>query len=268
MYKHYQHNLKKAVRNSSGRQKGLLVANDKAGRHMYGAKELTVKELLDIKDSVRSDVERQRYNEIQYTGELMGLYVSDIQRRYQRLCEALAALHGLFTLFKQHRGFEVLLNYVAGGKGKHKTALRESVVSCSRYVLSGEIRLRKDLDRVEIVVSDPAKKYALELIDAIKKQTVELKTMMTVAQDFMEENVIHLRAYEEYLAGIKGELPDLIRLAKRGLYPIDYEDWELCREILARNGDEHLALMEAVPDYAALSIDEDRYAQDWEFLAN
>jgi hypothetical protein len=78
----------------------------------------------------------------------------------------------------------------------------------------------------------------------------------------MDEGALHLMAYEAYFDGIEGELRDLIRSAQRVLYDVESDGWEEFREFLAQGDDDFLRLIEALPDYDALEIDEDAYSNE------
>jgi len=83
----------------------------------------------------------------------------------------------------------------------------------------------------------------------------------------MEESSIHLKAYEAYLDGIEGELRELIRSAQRLLYDVDSDSWQEMRKFLAQCDDDFLRLVEALPDYDALVIDEDAYRNEEDKLS-
>ena len=78
----------------------------------------------------------------------------------------------------------------------------------------------------------------------------------------MDESSLHLKAYEAYFDGIEGELRELIRSAQRVLYDVDSDSWQEMREILAQCDDDFLRLIEALPDYDALVVNEDAYRNE------
>jgi hypothetical protein len=106
------------------------------------------------------------------------------------------------------------------------------------------------------------KEVAFRKIDTIREQALYLKTKIEVARGFMDEGALHLMAYEAYFDGIEGELRDLIRSAQRVLYDVESDGWEEFREFLAQGDDDFLRLIEALPDYDALEIDEDAYSNE------
>ena len=50
------------------------------------------------------------------------------------------------------------------------------------------------------------------------------------------------------------------------LYDVDSDSWQEMREFLAQCDDDFLRLIEALPDYDALAIDEDAYRKEEEIL--
>lgn len=260
MWQHYRRDLGKAVRKGTGREKGLLVANYEAERFVYGSTSLTRSTLSDSVRDIGSPGEVMQFDAVLEAQERLSVYLSNIQTLYLRLREPLAVLQHTFFLFKQYQFLEDFLDDVSWGTGKRAAALRRRIQSNSHYLLLGDITLdEEDAWRVRVRVSDTGKEYTFGLIDAIRDQALQLKTKIAVARDFMEESAIHLKAYEDYLAGIEGELNELVRPIRNGFYKVDSEKWQKLRDFLAENDDDFLKLTEALPDYEALAIDEDMY---------
>ena len=207
----YRRDLRRAVRASPGREKGLLVANYEAEREIYGTSSLTL---------------------------------------------------STFVLLKQYQFVENLLNDISGGSGKRAAALRQRIVSNSHRLLLGDITLGEEGEYVHVGVSDTGKEVAFKTIATIRDQALHLKTKTEVARGFMDESAIHLKAYEAYFDGIEEELRELIRSAQRLLYNVDSDSWQEMREILAQCDDDFLRMIEALPDYDALVVNEDAYRNE------
>jgi hypothetical protein len=266
MWDRYQQDLRRAVRKSSGREKGLLVANYEAEREIYGTSSLTLSTLREgVKDIGPPDQARQFHTTLE-AQERLSVYITNIQTRYLQLRERLTFLYGIFFVLKQYQFEENLLNDISGGRGKRATALRQRIVSNSHRLLLGDITLDEEGEYVHVRVSDTGKEVAFKTIETIQDKTLLLKTKIEVARGFMEETAIHLKAYEAYLDGIEGELRELIRSAQRLLYDVDSDSWEEFREFLAQGDDDFLRLIEALPDYDALAIDEDAYCEEEDVL--
>ncbi len=266
MWDGYQRDLRRAVRTSSGREKGLLVANYEAEREIYGTSSLTLSTLKEgVKDIGPPDEARQFHATLEAQKRL-SVHLSNIQTRYLRLRERLTFLHGTFVLLKQDQLVENLLNDISWGSGKRAAALRERIVSNSHRLLVGDITLDEEGGYVHVRVSDTGKDVAFKTIETIRDQALHLKTKVEVAREFMKESSIHLKAYEAYLDGIEGELRELIRSAQCLLYNIDSDSWPQTREILAQCDDDFLRMIEALPDYNTLEIDEDAYRQEKDVL--
>jgi hypothetical protein len=245
------------VRASPGREKGILVANYEAELEIYGTSSLTLSTLKEgVKDISLPD-EVWQFNTTLEAKEQLSVYITNIQTRYLRLRETLAYLKGNFFVFKQYQFVENLLNDLSRGRGKRAAALRERMVSNSHRILLGEIALDEEGGYVHVLVSDTGKKVAFKTIDAIRDQALHLKTKIEVARGFMDENSIHLLAYEER---------ELVRSAQRLLYDVDSDSWQEMREFLAHGDDDFLRLIEALPDYDALAINEDAYRKEEDVL--
>jgi len=260
--------LRKAVRASPGREKGLLVANYEAEREVYSTTPLTLSTLKEgVKDMILPDDIRQ-FNKIVEAQERLSVYLTNIQTLYQKLRENLAHLKGNFFVFKQYQYVENLLNDISHGNGKRAAGLRQHIVSNSHCLLLGDISLDEEGDYVNVRVSDTGKEIALKTIDAINDQALHLKTKIQVARGFMDERAIHLKAYEAYLDGIEGELRERIRSNQCMLHAVDSDSWQEMRELVSACHDDFLRLIEALPDYNALEIDEDSYRKEEEVLLN
>ena len=263
MWDSYRRDLRRAVRASPGREKGLLVANYEAEREVYGTTSLSRSTLReDVKDISLPD-DKQQFHATLEAQKQLSVYLSNVQTRYLQLRESLVFLTGIFLIFKQYHLMEDLFNDLSWGKGKRAAALRQRIVSKSHYLLLGDITPDEEDGFVRVGVSDTGKEVAFKTIDAIREQALHLKTKIEVARGFMDESALHLKAYEAYFDGIEGELRELIRSAQRVLYIVDDTDfWQELREILAQGDDDFLRMMEALPNYDALEIDEDAYRNE------
>lgn len=266
MWKHYRRDLGRAVRTSAGRDKGLLVANYEAERFVYGSTSLTRSMLSDSVKDIGPPGEIRQFNAVLEVEERLSVYLSNIQTLYLRLRERIAFLQGTFFLLKQYQFVENLLNDLSWGRGKRAAALRERIVSNSHRLLLGDITLGEEGEYVHVGVSDTGKEVAFTTIETIRDKTLHLKTKIEVARRFMDESAIHLKAYEAYLDGIEEELRELIRSAQGLLYDVDSDSWQETREILAQCDDDFLRMIEALPDYDALEIDEDAYRKEEDVL--
>ncbi len=263
MWDNYRRDLRRAVRASPGREKGLLVANYEAELEIYGTSSLTLSTLKEgVKDISLPD-EVWQFNTTLEAKEQLSVYITNIQTRYLRLRETLAYLKGNFFVFKQYQFEENLLKDLSWGRGKRAAALRERMVSNSHRILLGDITLNEgEGGYVNVRVSDRGKELAFKTIDAIRDQALHLKTKIEVARGFMDARAIHLKAYEAYLDGIEGELRELIRSIQCLLYDVDSDSWQEMRVFLAEFDDDFLRLIEALPDYDALTIDEDAFRKE------
>jgi hypothetical protein len=238
------------------------VANYEAEREIYGTTSLTPSTLKEgVKDIGPPDQARQFHTTLEAQKRL-SVYLSNIQTRYLQLREQLAYLTGTFFALKQYQFEENLLNDISWGRGKRAAALRQRIVSNSHRMLLGDITLDEEGEYVHVRVSDTGKYVAFKTIETIRDQALHLKTKIEVARGFMEESALHLKAYEAYFDGIEEELRELIRSAQRLLYNVDSDSWQEMREILAQCDDDFLRMMEALPDYDALAIDEDAYRNE------
>ena len=144
MWDSYRRDLRRAVRASPGREKGLLVANYEAEREIYGTTSLTLSTLREgVKDIGPPDEVRQ-FNTTLEAQERLSVYLSNIQTRYLQLREPLAFLKGNFFVFKQYQFVENLLNDISWGRGKRAAALRQRIVSNSHRLLLGDITLDEE----------------------------------------------------------------------------------------------------------------------------
>jgi len=262
----YRRDLRRAVRASPGREKGLLVANYEAEREVYGTTSLTPSTLREGVKDISAPEDVRQFNTTLEAQERLSADISNIQTRYLQLRERLAFLRELFVVFKQYQFMGDLLDDISWGRGKRAAALRQRIVANSRRLPLGDIALDDEGESIRVRVSDRGKELAFNTIDAIRDQALHLKTKIEVARGFMDGSAIHLKAYEAYLDGIEGGLRELIRSAKCLLYNVDSDSWQEIREFLAQCDNDFLPLIEALPDYDTLAIDEDAYRTEEDVL--
>jgi hypothetical protein len=195
------------------------------------------------------------------------VYLANLQTRYLLLRGTIRYLTGIFILFKQYRYVGELLNDISWGTGKRSATLRHDIVSRSHRLLLADVTLHEKDGYLRVSVSDKGKAIAFETIDVIQEETSRIKTRIEVARGFMDERAVHLTAYESFLDRIEGELRESIRSAQSLLYRVDDSDlWREMREILVQQDDDFLQLIEALPDYDQLEIDQDAYRAEEEIL--
>ena len=250
--------LQRALNKASARTKGLLLANAKAHREVYRTDLVTTGELTELRQGVDSKEECRSFNKMLAAEDVLNAHVSNAQVQYLRLREQLARLGGLFTLFREQVSFEEFLNELSWGEAKGKRALRERIGSHGRAGFFGTFGLREEDGhwRVDIAVSEEGMEIAQAWANSATELAVTVKTMIEAAREFMDENDVHLTAYEELMNGWEEELRDLVRVTKGRLLPIDAEGRVEIREIYAQDGEERLGLVEALPDYESIAIDE------------
>jgi hypothetical protein len=250
--------LLRALNKASGRKKGLLVANARAHGDVYRTDLMTTGEVRELRQGVESEEERRSYNRMLAAEEVLRAHISNTQVQYQRLRERLAHLRGLFTLFRGQVFFEEYLTELSWGKTKGARALRERIGSSGRGCLFGVFGLREEdgYAFVDIAVSEEGKKLAREWISSATELMVTVKTMVEAAREFMEANDVHLAAYEDLLNGWEREIRELVRVTKRRLLPVDSEIWGEIRDSYVQSGEERLELVEALPEYESIAVDE------------
>ncbi|MGZ4925781.1 MAG: hypothetical protein ACXV4B_04940 [Halobacteriota archaeon] len=257
----YERKLNETLCKASAQEKGLLVANARAHCNVYRTELLTRNEVLSIRDSVDASDARQ-YNNALRSEEAVFDYLLGIQLRYLALRERLASVAELFSVCAQTVHFGDLLNDISWGKNKSQHKLRKDITS--HTVWFGELSLNEEdgYESIDISPSGPIREATLARVSAARALAIELKTRVAVAREFMAAKDVHLKAYEEYLTGIEGELSGLIHSVKGRLYCLDGEGGEQLRDFLATTDNELYALMEALPDYEALTIDEALYTKE------
>ncbi|MGZ4881341.1 MAG: hypothetical protein ACXV3U_04450 [Halobacteriota archaeon] len=266
-FAHYERKLTDTLCKAPAREKGLLVANNRAHRSVYGTELLARTAVFDIRDSVDAS-DARRYNGVLSIEETVFDYLAGVQLCYLTLRERLATVAELFSLFAQDAHFADLLNWISCGKSTTHKKLRTEIMS--HTVWFGALNLSdEDGDEwINIHPSDQMWEAALDRIHAAHAQATELKTKIAVVRNFMAEKDARLKAYEEYLTGIEGELSEVIRSVKGRVYRLDGEGGKELRDFLAETCDELYVLMESLPDYEALAIDEAVYTTEYAELAS
>ena len=268
--------LQRALNTASGRDKGLLVANDRAQLEVHLTELITFDEVQDLRRSIVSEEESRSYNKMIYVARVMSFHISKTEVSYRQLRERLAHIMGLFLFFKQHVFIEIYLNMLSWRTGKDNQALYDYKLGRADWpCLFGVFGLR-DVDGrsfVDIAVAEEVKTLAHELISSATELMVIVKTSIEGAREFMEANDAHLTAFEDLMSEWEEDLRERVRSVKLPLLPADIKRWEGAGET-ANNGDQqekdfaalmdfcaqspekHLEFVEALPEYESVSVDE------------
>ena len=259
MWDRYRRDLQRALRTSTGREIGLLFANYEAERE-FGTTSLTKSTLQESVKAIRTPGDVQQFRAALEAQERLSVYLSNLERRYLWLRERIANLRWVFLLFKQYEFDEWFLNVISWDMGKSRTALRQRMVSHSYCMLFADITLDEGGKYVRVRLSDKAREMAFKTIEVIQDQALQIKTRIEVACGFMDERALNLPVYESFLDRIEGELRESIRSVQGTLYrEEDPDSRREMRVILPEPDDDFLRLIEALPDYDGLEIDEDAY---------
>jgi hypothetical protein len=269
--------LQRTLNKAPGREKGLLVANDRAHLEVHLTELITFDEVQDLRRSIVSEEESRSYNKMIYVARVMSFHISNTKASYLQLRELLANIRALFLLFKQHVFIEIFLNMLSWRTAKDNQALYDYKLGRADWpCLFGVFGLR-DVDGrsfVNIAVAEQGKTLARELISSATELMVIVKTSIEGAREFMKANDAHLTAFEDLMSEWEEDLRERVRTVKLLLLPGDIERWEGVAET-ANNGDQqeiqdfaalvdfcaqsaekHLEFVTALPEYESVSVDE------------
>jgi hypothetical protein len=94
----------------------------------------------------------------------------------------------------------------------------------------------------------------------VKQKFSCLKAWIKALRDFMSDEQIHIGVIIERIDNIEEEAR-MYSCAERILFRTDFEGWEELRATLVENANPKLAMMEALPDYDDLSVDQAAYKE-------
>ena len=249
--------LQHRLSQTSGRTKGLLLANSNAHRVVYGTDLIMRSERNGLLQSMVSAEEARGCVRILFAAELLHSHISDTKVRYLRLREQFAHLGGLFGVFRTELCYKKVLNEL-WSETHGKRALPERSGGSRRVGPCAAIGARDKgaSSFTDIAVSEREEEIARQWISSATELMVSLKTMIEAGREFMEANHVHLTAYEDQLSGWEEELRELIPFTKCRLLPIDSEGRVEPKDLYAQSSDGRLELVEALPEYDAVAIDD------------
>lgn len=261
MGKASERRLRAMIRKADARKKSSLLVKNLIETAVGGTPLLTEIEAFEILQSFESDEERQEYATMLSALKSLCDCIEEARVKYLRVIVSLTLLGNLFARAKGYRNFENLLNELCLKRdGEYSKRLQERVVATARLVpYFYDIGLEKESDDRKCIVlklSDQELALAKEVNESLEQKASELKALTQVIRDLMKQYTTPISSFTESIDNFEKRVREGIRLAKRLLYDTNYELWDELRECLLKHSDPLLAMMEALPDYDDIVLDE------------
>jgi hypothetical protein len=237
------------------------------------------------------DVERTISNSASFD-DMGNFVISDEQRTYAAMLDAMyhlslclievqtrsfdakadiTLLQGLFALVEEYQGFSEFLNELCWTKsGTYTARLQERAVSIGQLIPYGyNISLKEEggMRAIDLKLPDEGSSGIFDVIEGVKLKASRFKALINAMRDFMSQEQVPINVIIERLDDIEEEMRSHIQMTKRILYRTDFEGWEELRATLVENANQKLAMMEALPDYDDLPVDQAEY-EETRFLLN
>ena len=283
MTKNDEKRVLRAISNADARQKCLLLINNMTDSSMRGTPLLTTNQVSDIERIIRDSASYDDMDNFVISDEQqicaamldamcqLSLCLIEVQTRSFDAKADIARLQGLFVLVEEYRGFSEFLNGLCLTKsGTYDARLQERAVSIGQLIPYGyTISLKEEggMRAIDLKLPDEGSSGIFDVIEGVKLEASRFKALIKAMRDFMSQEQIPLNVIIERLDDIEEELRAHIRMTKRILYRTDFEGWEELRATLVENANQKLAMMEALPDYDDLSLDQAVY-DETRFLLN
>jgi len=278
MTKNDEKRVQKAILNADSRKKCLLLVNDIVEGSLRGTPLLTESQVSDIKRSITATAsfdakrnyvisdEQRAYAAMLDAMHLLSFCLLDVQAEYLDAKAELASVRGLFALVHEYQNFNELLNELCWTKsGTYNAKLQERAVSIGQripYFYNMSLKEKEDDMRViDFKLPLEASSAIFDAIERVKQKSTRLKTLIQAMRDVMSQKQTPISAIIERIDNFEEEIRERIRMTKTILYRTDLEGWEELRATLVETASPKLAMMEALPDYDDLSVDQAVYEE-------
>src|SRR5674536_195045 len=163
----------------------------------------------------------------------------------------------------RYEGFSEFLNELCLTKsGTYNARLRERAASIGQLIPYGyNISLKEEggTGVIDLKLPDDGSSRIFDVIECVKLKASRFKALINAMRDFMSQERIPINVIIERLDDIEEEMRSHIQMTKRILYRTDFDGWEELRATLVEHANRKLAMMEALPDYDDLSLDQAVY---------
>ena len=275
MTKNDEKRVLRAISNADARQKCLLFINNMADSSMRGTPLLTNSQVSDIQQILRDSASFDDMGNFAISDEQricaamldamfqLPLCLIEVQTRSFDAKADITRLQGLFVIVEEYQGFSEFLNGLCLTKsGTYDARLQERAVSIGRLIpYSYNISLKEEggMGVIDLKLPDDGSSRIFDVIECVKLKASRFKALINAMRDFMSQERIPINVIIERLDDIEEEMRSHIQRTKRILYRTDIEGWEELRTTLAEHANPKLAMMEALPDYDDLSLDQAVY---------
>lgn len=163
----------------------------------------------------------------------------------------------------EYEGFSEFLNELCLTKsGTYNARLQERAVSIGQLIPYGyNMSLKEEggMGVIDLKLPDDGSSGIFDVIEGVKLKASRFKALINAMRDFMSQEQIPINVIIERLDDIEEAMRSHIQRTKRILYRTDFEGWEELRAMLIENANPKLAMMEALPDYDDLSVNQAAY---------
>jgi len=277
MTKKHEKRVSKAIRETDSRKKCLLLVNSIADASLRGTPLLTRNQASDIEGSIRATAgfdsngnygpsdEQRTCVAMLDSLHLLALCLCDVQAESLDAKAELASLGGLFILVHEYQNFGEFLNELCWTRsGSYNARLQKRAVSISQlfpYSYNMSLVGEDDVRFIDLKLPNEGSSTIFEVIERVKQKSSVVKALIKAMRDDMSQKQIPISIIIEMIDDFEEGIRERIRLTKSILYRTDLEGWEELRATLANSENPKLAMMDALPDYDDLTVDESVYEQ-------
>ena len=275
MTKNDEKRVLRAIHNGESRKKCLLLINNMTDSSIRGTPLLTTSQVKDIEQTIRDSASFDDMTHFVISDEqqICAAMLDAMFQLSHCLIEAqtgsfeaeadIARLQGLFALVAEYEGFSEFLNELCLTKsGTYNARLRERAASIGQLIPYGyNISLKEEggTGVIDLKLPDDGSSRIFDVIECVKLKASRFKALINAMRDFMSQERIPINVIIERLDDIEEEMRSHIQMTKRILYRTDFDGWEELRATLVEHANRKLAMMEALPDYDDLSLDQAVY---------
>lgn len=208
-------NTERIIAKGSGKEKGLLIAENEAVRATHKKPLLTLEQIESIKESIRAKPRQEEaYTKAIRAGDRIGSFMPTINQMGLALRVRIAWLAGLCSYLNSQQDLaEVITLCIGKEEGSRLFDLKDArkrinsrdpkdkrLTSLVKYVTKDDLTIFGSSPKGLTVTASPKGKHALKAItEQITDLMTDLKATIAATRDFMREEKIKIQAFTEQL---------------------------------------------------------------------
>ena len=265
------------ISKADNHQQGVLLANHYAEHWLHRTPVLLSAEIADIAWQMRTDATRYKgkdparsRNSDEIACMLQAQHnlcfcLSEVKVAYLEVMQSL-------TLLSSHLTVIAMNHFAKKGLREADATFREDLKGQPGYigdeaaavvdrVLEEYFEARAEEDLPDRLVAP-----SCEIIECTRMQLAHLKAFLYVMRDAMCDYAMPILIFNERIDWYEQHVREFIRGMKTIFYDALFPEWETEKASILQRGDQYALMLESLPDYDDVPLDDDTYNDVWSFV--